>query len=425
MDALILKALSAKQRYRSLVHAVPTGMLDPTTSAMLQWYAVYFEAFPQSDFVNPEELKSLVRLRSGSASPEQLALTMHICERLHEPVDENSLNSILGQLHELDLAGRVGALLAQYNAGEEVQLAYELNKLSTQTVRTMSQSAPTEYIDTPIDQILSEISEDKGIKFRRIALLREHISGLLGGASIAVGARPDKGKTSFIAHTITDFAPQLAEFFGPGRPILWMNNEGSGKRIIPRVYQAALGMDLTEIIHLSNQGKLVPAYAKAVGGDPTIIRVKDMHGASLAQAEQVIEAIRPAVVVWDMLANFRIPSGGGNKADDVERAWQEVREMAVRHDMISMATVQISNEGGNNLYPPYSALKDSKTGIQGATDIILMMGSLDNPDAQSIRGLSTPKNKFAVPGKQSYACGEVYLDASRCKFDDGAGATPA
>ena len=147
-----------------------------------------------------------------------------------------------------------------------------------------------------------------------------------------------------------------------------------------------------------------------------------MHGASLAQVEQVVEAVRPAVVVFDMLANFRMggTAAGANKADVVEQMWQAVREMAVQHDFIALSTVQISVEGGNMLYPPYSALKDSKTGVQGATDIILMMGSMDNPAQQAIRGLSTPKNKFAVAAKQSYVMGEVAFDGARCTFNDGA-----
>ena len=56
--------------------------------------------------------------------------------------------------------------------------------------------------------------------------------------------------------------------------------------------------------------------------------------------------------------------------------------------------------------------------------MILMMGSLDSIDenAQILRGLSTPKNKFAMPGKPSCVTGEVYMDAARCVFDDGSGA---
>lgn len=389
---------------------------------MLAWFNAYYQAFPERDHIVVDELISLVRLRSGNASPEQVHLMVALCERLRQPVDETALRGILGQLHELDLSGRAGALIAQYNNGAEINLAYELNKLSASAVRSISQSAPDDYCDTPIGEILAEVSNDSGIKFRRLALLRDYIMGLHGGASIAIGARPDKGKTSLIASIITDFAPQIEPFFGPGRPILWLNNEGTAKRIKPRLYQAALIKDLDEIIAMSNAGVLVPEYAKALGGDSELIRVKDMHGASLPQIEQVIESMRPSVVIFDMLANFRLghQANGANKADAVEQLWQEVRELAVRHDFIALSTVQISVEGGNQLYPPYSALKDSKTGIQGATDVILMLGSLDNPDAQSIRGLSTPKNKFCPAGKQSYAMGQIYFDGTKCAFVDGA-----
>lgn len=388
---------------------------------MLAWFSAYYAAFPERDNIVVDELSSLIRLRAAHAAPEQIAITLQLCENLRRPIDEAGLRGILGQLHELDLSGRAGAMIAKYNAGEEINLAYELNKLSTHAVRSMAQAAPDDYIDTPIHELLSEISDDKGLKFRRLGLLRENVAGIMGGANIAIGARPDKGKTSLIASIITDWAPQIAPIFGPDRPILWLNNEGSGKRIIPRVYQAALTSDLNEIIKLSNCGELVPRYTEAIGGTADLIRVKDMHGANLAQIEQVVESVRPAVVVFDMIANFRLSgqANGSNKADAVEQLWQEVREMAVRHDFVALNTVQISAEGGNQLWPPYSALKDSKTGIQGATDLILMLGSLDSPDAQQVRGLSTPKNKYAVAGKQSYVQGQVYFDGACCAFTDG------
>ena len=424
MDSLLLHALSNKQRYNSLKHVVPQGMVAPDTLALMQWYGAYFGAFPERDAVDVDELQSLVRLRSAHAAPESVQITLHLIEQLRQKPDDTAINGILGQLYELDLSGRAAALIEKYQRGDEVDLAYELSRLSQQAVRSKASATPDDYIKTGIDELLAEVSDDKGLKFRRIAALREHILGLQGGASIAIAARPDKGKTSLIASVLTDFAPQVVQMYGGERPILWLNNEGSGKRIIPRIYQAALGKDLNEIILMSNANQLVPAYTEAIGGISDLIRVKDMHGANLAQIEQVIEAQRPAVVVADMLANFRLSSAvtGGNKADAVEQIWQEWRELMVRHDCIGMATVQISVEGGNMLYPPYSALKDSKTGIQGATDVIIMMGSLDNPDAATIRGLSSPKNKFATPGKPSCFQSEVYFDGARCVFNDGTGA---
>lgn len=427
MDGLLLHALANKQRYNSLKHVVPQGMMAPDTMAMLQWYAAYFAAFPERTDIDVDELQSLVRLRAAGSSPESIQITLHLIDQMRKRPDDTAMNGILGQLYELDLSGRAAALIEKYQRGDEVDLAYELSRLSQQAVRSKASATPDDYIKTSIDTLLNEVSNDQGLKFRRIAALREHILGLSGGASIAIAARPDKGKTSFIASMLTDFAPQVVEMYDGKRPILWLNNEGSGKRIIPRIYQAALGKDLNEIIALSNAGQLVPAYTAAIGGVSDLIRVKDMHGASLAQIEQVIEAQRPAVVVADMLGNFRLSSAvnGANKADAVEQIWQEWRELMVRHDCVGMATVQISIEGGNMLYPPYSALKDSKTGIQGATDVILMMGSLDNPDAQTIRGLSSPKNKFATPGKPSCFTSEVYFDGARCVFDDGTGGAAA
>lgn len=427
MDNLLLHALSNKKRHNALRHAVPQGMVAPDTVALLQWYAAYYAAFPERDQVDYDELQSLVRLRSGNAAPESVQITLHLIDQLRKRPDDTAINGILGQLFELDLSGRAAALIEKYQSGDEIDLAYELSRLSQQAVRSKAQASPMDFIETPIHDLLSEVANDQGLKFRRIAALREHILGLSGGASIAVAARPDKGKTSLLSACLTDFAPQVVEMYGDTRPILWLNNEGSGKRIIPRIYQAALGKDLNEIIAMSNAGLLVPAYTKAVGGIADIIRVKDMHGASMAQIEQVIEANRPSVVVADMLANFRLSGAqnGANKADGVEQIWQEWRELMVRHDCIGLATVQISVEGGNMLYPSYSALKDSKTGIQGATDVILMMGSLDNPDAQTIRGLSSPKNKFAAPGKTSCFQAEVYFDGARCVFDDGASGAAA
>lgn len=421
MESLVLSALADRQKFNSLKSAVPAHMMSPETTTMMAWYGVYFEAFPEHTKIDVDALQTLIKLRATNATPEQVAVTIRLTEDLRKVQDEASINGIITSLYELDFAGRAAALVAAYQRGEEVNLVYELSQLSQKATRSMAATASTDYINTPIGELLAEVSEDRGIKLRILNILMHNIAGLSGGSSIAIGARPDKGKTSLIAALITDIAPQVHDYFGPNRPILWINNEGSGKRIIPRIYQAALKQDLNGIIAMSNRGELVPAYTQAIGGVADLIRVKDMHGASLPQIEQVIEQMRPCVVIFDMLANVRLggPANGGNKADAVEQAWQEVREMSVRHDFIGLSTVQISAEGGNTLYPPYSALKDSKTGIQGATDIILMMGSLDNPDSQGIRGISTPKNKFAMPGKKSYVQGEVYFDSSKCFFSDG------
>lgn len=419
-DVLILKALSNRQRYQQLLPFVPKDMLSTEAQVLLQWFGVYWQAYADHDYIQSEALETLVRLRSANADPASVEVTVHYCRMLAQPVDDEALRGVLATLTELDFAGRAAALIAEYERGGEVDIVHELEVMAREAKRAKSNGGGADYIRTPVAQILAEVENDVGIKWRRIPLLHDHIQALQGGVSVAIGARPDKGKTSLVADTLTDWAPQCVDFFGADRPILWLNNEGPGKRIIPRLYQAALGLTLPEIIELNRQGILEQRYEDAIGADRHYIRVRDIHGANLSQIEQIIEDVNPCVVVLDMIANVRMGnSKNANKADMVEQTWQYWREMQVMYNFIGVATVQVSAEGGNMLYPPYSALKDSKTGIQGATDIIIMMGSLDRADLNYLRGLSTPKNKFAIAGMPSYAQGEVEFDMARCRFLSG------
>ena len=124
MDSLLLHALSNKQRYNSLKHVVPQGMVAPDTLALMQWYGAYFGAFPERDAVDVDELQSLVRLRSAHSAPESVQITLHLIEQLRQKPDDNAINGILGQLYELDLSGRAAALIEKYQRGDEVDLAY-------------------------------------------------------------------------------------------------------------------------------------------------------------------------------------------------------------------------------------------------------------------------------------------------------------
>ena len=418
MDLIILAALRERNKFRQLRPAVPDSMLGVETITMLAWYTAYFAAFPDKDYVELDSLRSLFTLRAGSATtPEQITVMRLLMNKLEEPVDPEVLAGITQQLYEREFAGRAAAMLNKYESGEEVDITYELNRMASENMRRQSAVNPSAYIDAPIEDILADFSEDKGLKFPTQAL-QTTVAGLQGGDSCAVAGRPDKGKTSFLAASLAGFATQLRSLGWAGRPILWLNNEGSGRRIIPRIYQAALNITFEEMVAMSNAGTLRAKYLEAV--DNQDIRVKDCHGMSIGQLEQIIEEMDPCVVVYDMLGNFRAPkSEGGNKTDGLESMWQQAREIAVRHNHVCLPTIQISADGDNMLYPPYSALKDSKTGVQGACDVIMMMGALNQIEMDTVRGFSTPKNKRQMPGKPSNVQSQVFFDAPRCRFEDG------
>lgn len=419
MDINLLAALRERSRFRQLRAAVPDSMVGQETLAMLGWYKAYFDAFPEKDFVEIDSLRSLFTLRAGTATPEQKAVMAALFDRLDQPVDPDIIKGITYQLYTNDMSGRAAALINRYDEGDEVDLTYELGRLARENMQRLGATTPSSYIDSPIEDILADLADDRGLKLPTMAL-KEHVGGLQGGDLLGVAGRPDKGKTSLVAAILTGFAPQLRSMGWAGRPIVWFNNEGNGRRIIPRIYQAALGIDFQTLIDMSNKGTLTAAYSKAMDGQE--IRVKDMHGATFGQMEQVIEEMNPAVVVYDMVANFRMAgqAAGGNKTDAEEAKWQEAREIAVRHNHVAVGTIQVSADGDDTLYPPYGALKDSKTSVQGTLDVQLMMGALNAPEMAALRGLSTPKNKRQIVGKPSHVQAQVYFDSQTCQFTDGA-----
>ncbi|MGJ8863455.1 hypothetical protein ABFP36_24095, partial [Salmonella enterica subsp. enterica serovar Kentucky] len=60
----------------------------------------------------------------------------------------------------------------------------------------------------------------------------------------------------------------------------------------------------------------------------------------------------------------------------------------------------------------------SKIGLQGALDIQIMMGKLNAPEYELIRGLSLPKNKRKVIGKSSSMQAEVIFQPDIARFID-------
>lgn len=87
-----------------------------------------------------------------------------------------------------------------------------------------------------------------------------------------------------------------------------------------------------------------------------------------------------------------------------------MREMAAIYDFLHIGTVQVSAEGFDMMFPPLSAMQNSKTGIQTTLDLAIFMGAVNAENMDFIRGISTPKNKCASTGVKGKNQFEVLFD---------------
>lgn len=402
MDINILAALMDRRRYKNLAHAVPQQMVSPETNGMLAWFKAYWSAFPDRQTLDPDELVSLIRLRTKGTDVEQVALTVALAERLRKPVSEEAIRAISVTLNELDFAGRLGALLTQYNDGQDVDLTFESLMLAKEVRRAITDGDKPSWEDGPILSYLESDADDGGIVLDFITELARNIKGLQPGDNIAFVAPTDKGKTSMLCRVAVQSAKQAKTMY-PGRPLLYLVNEGTARKIVNRLYQTATGLSRKDMLDAARAGTLEAMYCEVVGSRDAI-RVVSIHGKNIAQVARIIEQHNPYGVLTDMTGRIRSMSNKGGGANDIgqlEEVWDGMRELAAIYEFWHGGTVQVSAEGFNMLFPPLSAMQNSKTGIQTTLDLCVMMGALQAPEWAGTRGISTPKNKLARSGCES------------------------
>ena len=116
------------------------------------------------------------------------------------------------------------------------------------------------FVTDDLEVLYDESIKIPGLRWR-LQTLNRMLGSLRRGDFGFIFARPETGKTTFLASEVSNFAQQLharmanndEEHVGP---ILWFNNEEQGDKVYLRVYQAYFGITLEEL--LSN----IPKYNK-------------------------------------------------------------------------------------------------------------------------------------------------------------------
>jgi replicative DNA helicase len=414
LDINLLSILKERKEYARLVRTVNDRAFDQLTMVVLSDFGKFFEEFPDVDVIPLEkDFLTWFTVHHRTVKPEQMAVYHSMLRQAAAPVNDAIKASVVSKLLEANMAVLVSDIADRWTRGDEVNIAQVLRGLVDGFEADVERKVRIPYVEIG-DNLFKDAVNNTGLTWRTDALnlcMRPLRVGDFG----VVAARPDAGKTSFIADNITWMAQQIpAQFENPNRPILWFNNEGPGERIQERVIQSALALPASQLVKLQKSGELWSSYASSIGGDMLRIRVIDIHGWKSWQVLEVIKQANPAVVVFDMIDNIRFDgelANNGSRTDQVlEAMYQWARDAATVHKFIGIATSQISADGEGLAYPTQAMLKDSKTGKQGACDFIVTLGKKNEPAYEQIRFIGCTKNKLSVEGQKRSPTAEVMFD---------------
>jgi replicative DNA helicase len=237
-----------------------------------------------------------------------------------------------------------------------------------------------QFVSDELDQLYNTQVGTPGLRWR-LNWLNKSLGSLRKGDFGFIFARPETGKTTFLASEVSYFATQT------DRPILWLNNEEGGSKVMIRCYQAALGLTSKELFSDISTNKEL--FLNLTGG-----RIKLFDDASMTSrtVEALCKQLQPSLIVIDQLDKIK---GFPEDREDLKLGaiYQWGRELAKDYCPI-IAVSQADGQGEGVKWLNMGHVANAKTAKQAEADFILGIGKSNDEGMGDIRFLNISKNKL-------------------------------
>lgn len=239
-----------------------------------------------------------------------------------------------------------------------------------------------EFVTDDLELLVNETVKQPGLRWR-LQSLNKMMGSLRKGDFGFLFARPETGKTTFLASEITHMASQLSEQDGP---ILLINNEESGNKVKLRYFQAATGYDLATL--LSD----LP-HAQQLFNEITHGKIKQPPTGSFSkqQIEHYCKHLKPSLLVLDQIDKI---TGFEADREDLKLGaiYQWARTLALTYCPV-IAVCQADGTGEGVKWLTMSHVANAKTSKQAEADWILGIGKVNADGYDNLRYLHLSKNK--------------------------------
>ncbi|CAB4240626.1 phage_DnaB, phage replicative helicase, DnaB family [uncultured Caudovirales phage] len=290
------------------------------------------------------------------------------------------INSILShkQLKEISLA-----------AYDVTEGKMELSKMQDILVKFLSQQEESkkeeqfEFISDDLEELVDGAIKQHGLRWR-LSTLNQMLGSLRKGDFGFIFARPETGKTTFLASETTYMAEQLQPDAGP---IIWFNNEEQGNKVKLRCYQASLGLNMTQLFADLKGNR--DAFMKKTGGKHKIFDSGIIHKNTV---EQVCKQYKPSLIIFDQIDKVH---GFHNDREDLRLGamYQWARELAKEYCPV-IAVCQADGSGEGQKWLTMGNVANAKTSKQAEADWIIGIGKVADAGYENVRYLHASKNKL-------------------------------
>jgi replicative DNA helicase len=267
------------------------------------------------------------------------------------------------------------------------------------------------FVTTSLSSIINDIFQKPGLRWRLNAL-NKSLGSLRKGNFGFLFARPEAGKTTFLASEVSFMLSQLRDDHGP---IIWFNNEQVGAEVMLRFYQGYFGVRLEQL--RASYAMYEARFNEEVGGRFLLV---DNATITKQDVERICKRFKPSLIIFDQIDKIK---GFDADRDDLllGSIYIWAREIAKSYcPVIGICQADGTGEGVKWLNMGHVA--NAKTSKQAEADWILGMGMQHGEGQANIRYFNISKNKLMgdedTLSKLRHGKFEVLIQAEVARFVD-------
>lgn len=382
IDISILKLLLNKENYTKYRDQLQVTDFSKDLQGIVRTIDTHFKSSDEASSLSVDDLSNLY----FSVNHRDIEFYTGVFDNLKK--NESSTEStekLISGIKRVRLLRELS--IDAYEASEGRKSFEEIRNKITQLGDTSTDDSvqtETDFVTDDLVELVEASRNVEGLRWR-LNTLNKALGSIRKGNFGFVFARPETGKTTFLASEVTFMAAQASG------PILWFNNEQVGTEVMLRCYQAALGLDLTQLYSdLEGNRK---RYKELTNGN---IKLIDSASITQQQVAKTCEKYKPSLVVFDQIDKIK---GFESDREDLRLGaiyiW--ARELAKTYCPV-VGVCQADGSGEGQRWLTMANVANAKTSKQAEADWILGIGKINEPGYDNLRYMHLSKNK--LPGDE-------------------------
>jgi replicative DNA helicase len=357
----ILSALiSSRDAYDTVAEYLDLDSFSPAGSTIFRFVSEYYDTDKDIAYCDPDILRSMIE--SNVAEGAMQDQMMDVLSTIEDK--EVSISNVVKQVLEKQRRD-LGQQLAQAILTDKSERIIEDTLEQYQSVlhrQTLDVDVDEEYSTPDLEELVGQhFSVENMIPIAPKSLNEKLGDGVPPGTHIVLSARPEAGKTA-TAVTISCAAALK------GFKVLYYANEEPVVNIILRAVSNLSGMSVKQI-------REEPSKAQALANDRGFGNMIFVYASrnSPWEIKALCKKHEPKLVVVDQLRNINL--GLDKLTEILERGAKAMRDIAAQCHCVVVSITQAGDSAEGKAELGMSDIDSSKTGIQGACDVILLMGN--------------------------------------------------